>query len=161
MLVAAQAEVAAGGGLEAAAEVTPEPEERREGLAPTAKEAGAEAEVGPDQDLQGQEAGSLDPDLGQDPGRDQGQDHDLEAAARRAASQAAGAGAAAGSLGAGAGAGQEARADPDQAPGLRRDQDPNPGQRHLLGQIDVAVTSILNKKHDTKNINIPLIIINK
>ena len=146
-------------GQEVAAEVTPELEERREGLAPTAKEAGAEAEVDPDLGLRGQEAGSLDQDLGQDPGRDHGQDHDLEAAARHAASQAAGAGVAAGSPG--AGAGQEARADPDQAPGLRLDQDPNPGQRHLLGLIDAAVTSVLNKKHDTKNINISLIIINK
>ena len=146
-------------GQEAAAEVMLAPEERRERLAPTAEEAGAEAGVDPDRDHRGQEAGSLDQDLGQDPGRDQGQAHDLEAAARHAASRAAGAGAAAGSLG--AGAGQEARADPDQAPGLRRDQNPNPGQRHLLGLIDVAVTSILNKKHDTKNINIPLIIITK
>ena len=161
MSAAAQVEVAAGVGQEVAAEVTLAPEERREGLAPTAKEAGAEAEVDPDLGLRGQEAGSLDQDLGQDPGRDHGQDHDLEAAARHAASQAVGAGVAAGSLGAGAGAGQEARADPDQAPGLRRDQDPNPGPCHLLGLIDKAVTSILYKKHDTKNINIPLIIINK
>ena len=133
--VAAPAEAAAGAAQAAAAEVTRAPEARRERSAPIVEEAGAGAEAAPGPDHRGQEAESPGRGLDQDPGRDPGQVHAPGAAARHAASQAAGAGAGAGSRG--AEVDQEARAYPDQDPGLQ--QNPNPDPRHQPGLIDVAV----------------------
>lgn len=151
MLVAAPAEVAAGVDQEAEVEVTRAPEARRGRLALTAEVAGAEAEAALDQDHRGQGAGSRGQGLDQAPDRAPGQGRDQAAAVQLAASQAVGAGVAADSLA--AEAGQEARAGPDQAPGLRQDPDPNPNPnlvlRHQLGPIDETINH--HKRYDMKH----------
>ena len=136
-----------------AQEVEVIPEARRGRSAQTVEVVGAEAEVALDPDPRGQEAESRGQDQDQAPGHAPDQDQDLAAEVQLGASQAVGVGVAADSRG--AGVDQEARAGPDQAPGLRQDPDPNQnlGLRLLRGLID------LHKKYDKKHVNIPLFII--